>query len=136
MSHFQYLRVIIRLPLTILFEGEALRLNAVSSAGSFGLLPNHVDFVSDLQPSVLSLWNDTGDELLFGIDEGLLVKQRDQVFIVVRRGVQGDCLTTLSGVVQEHFLTIDDEERHARAALARLEANMARRFTLLQRERL
>ena len=134
MSRFNSLHVFIRLPLSTLYDDHATRLVAVSSAGSFGLLPNHVDFVSDLQPSLLSLWNLHGEEQLFGIDEGLLVKQGDRVSIAVRRGLRGESLEQLQAEVTEHFMRVDDEERHARAALSRLEANMARGFTQLQRE--
>lgn len=134
MSDIECMQVIIRLPLSILFEGSALRITAESKIGSFGLLPNHVDFVSDLQPSILSLWNIAGKEQLFGIDEGLLVKQSNRVSVVVRRGLQGDSLDSLHAQIRKHFLTMDDEERRARAALTRLEANMVRGFTQLQRD--
>lgn len=134
MSASTAMHVTIRLPLSVLYDNMAVRLTAVSSIGSFGLLPNHVNFVSDLQPSILSLWSESGEEQLFGIDEGLLVKKDDDVQIVVRRGLQGSSLVALQESIQEHFLAIDEEERRTRAALSRLEANMARRFTQLHRE--
>jgi len=134
MNGVDCMHVVIRLPLSVLFEGNALKLTAVSSIGSFGLLPNHVDFVSDLQPSVLSLWNTDVEEQLFGIDEGLLIKQSNRVSVIVRRALQGDDLDNLYDQIIEYFLTVDDEERRARAALSRLEANMARGFTRLRRD--
>lgn len=134
MSGVEYMEVIIRLPLTVLYEGSARRLLAESSIGSFGLLPNHVDFVSDLRPSILRLLDSAGEECLFGIDEGLLIKQGRSVSVVVRRGLQCKNLSDLRSQVSEFFLAVDDDERRARAALSRLEANMARRFTQLQRK--
>jgi F-type H+-transporting ATPase subunit epsilon len=79
-------------------------------------------------PSVLILTDGTGGELFFGIDEGLLVKTGHQVDIAIRRGVQGDSLDTLNDTIQKAFVEVDEEERVARSALSRLEANIVRRF--------
>ncbi|MBS0403088.1 MAG: ATPase, partial [Proteobacteria bacterium] len=48
--------------------------------------------------------------------------------IAVRRAVRGDKLETLAASVEAAFREIDEEERHARTALSRLETGIVRRF--------
>lgn len=133
MSMAKDMTVTLRLPTRLLFEGRGVCLTAVAPTGVFGLLPNHVDLVTALVPSVLALRMADGPETFFGIDDGILVKKGHQVTVAVRRGVLGDDLGSLRQTVETSFLEMDDEERQARAALSRLEADMVRRFAELQR---
>lgn len=133
MSIATEMKVTLRLPTRILFEGQATRLTAVAQNGAFGILPNHTDFVTALVPSVLTLRLADGSETIFGLDEGILVKKGHGVAISVLRGVKGDDLASLKGTVEDSFVQMDEDERQARAAMSRLEANMVRRFAQLQR---
>ena len=59
--------------------------------------------------------------------EAYLVKQGDEVRIATRMAVSGE-LGVLRQAV-DHFLSdVDDRERKARSAVARLEADFVRRF--------
>lgn len=133
MSMAAEMQVRVRLPGGTLFDGAAARLSAVAADGGLGILPNHVDFVTALVPSVLLVTQPDGSERVFGIDEGLLVKKGHAVEIAVRRGVEGVDLASLSETVGSHFDAMEDDERVARAALSRLEADMVRRFAGLRR---
>ncbi len=135
MNRTASMEVTIRVPSSLLFQGHASRLRAVGQAGGFGLLPRHADFVTALVPSVLVLVTEDETERFFGIDEGLLVKQDQRVSIIVRRGVMGDELETLHDKVRDRFIEAEDDERVARRALSRLEADMVRRLGQLQRMR-
>ena len=134
MSMATEMRVRVRLPGGTLFDGVAARLNAVAQDGAFGILPNHTDFVTGLVPSVLLVAQTDGVERIFGIDEGLLVKIGHTVEISVRRGVESPDLETLHRTVDEFFEAVEDDERIARSALSRLEANMVRNFAGLRRD--
>lgn len=122
------MHVTLRLPTRTLFDGKATALTAVAPNGSFGLLPNHVDFVTALVPSVLTLKTPEGAECFFGIDEGVLVKKGHDVSLAIRRGVKGDDLDSLRATIKATFLHMDEDERVARSALSGLEANLVRRF--------
>jgi len=132
MSMALEMQVFLRLPSTVLFSGPAARLTGEAVDGGFGILPNHVDFVTALVPSVLLITQSDGRERIFGIDEGLLVKKGHTVEVAVRRGVESDSLDALRDTVSSQFASLDDEERVARAALSRLEADMVRRFASLR----
>lgn len=134
MSMASEMRVSIGLPGGMLYDGTATRLNAKGPQGGFGILPNHVDFVTALVPSVLLVTEADGTERVFGIDEGLLVKKGHDIKIAVRRGVESADLASLHDTVGAFFAGIEDEERVARAALSRLEADMVRRFAGLRGE--
>jgi len=127
------MNVILRLPTKTLFEGRASHVGAVAANGAFGILPNHVDLVTAIVPSVLTLRLTDGSEEIFGLDEGLLVKKGHEVVVNALRGVRGDDLATLQDTVESSFIQMDEDERQARSALSRLEADMVRRFGELQR---
>ncbi|TNF21431.1 MAG: ATPase [Rhodobacteraceae bacterium] len=127
------MHVHLRLPSRSLFEGSAARLRGEAPDGGFGILPNHVDFVTALVPSVLLIAQPDGRERIFGIDEGLLVKKGQRVEVAVRRAVETDDLDAMRDTVGASFAELEDEERAARAALSRLEADMVRRFASLRK---
>ncbi len=124
--------VSLRIPTGILYDGSAEELVASSKDGSFGILPNHVDYVTELVPSVLVLKTQATKEQLFGIDEGILVKHGHHVDICVRRAAQGADLKSLTATIRESFVDMDEQEKTARSALSRLEADMVRNFARLK----
>lgn len=133
MSFAEAMQVTLRLPTHEIFDGAVQKLFAVAEDGAFGMLPNHIDYVTSLVPSVLILTTVNGKEIFFGIDEGVLVKKGHQVDIALRRGVQGKDLETLNDTVRSIFIQVDEEERVARSALSRLEASIVRRFGELRK---
>lgn len=96
--------------------------------GSFCLLPRHIDFVAALVPGVLSYCDLHGREHFVGIDEGILVKCGQDVSVSTISGVEGDALDTLRDNMAAHIAELDEQERKARAALARLEVSTLRGF--------
>ena len=133
MSVAPEMQVFVRLPSKVLYHGAALRLQGEAADGRFGMLPNHVDFVTALVPSVLLVTQTDGRERFFGIDEGLLVKKGHRVEVAVRRAAESATLEALGETVGGSFAGLEDEEKVARAALSRLEADMVRRFASLRK---
>ena len=133
MSQNQLMQVSVRLPTRLLFSCEATKVFAEAENGSFAMLPKHTDFVTALLPSVLVITDAQGEELYFGIDQGILVKHGYNIDIAVRRGVQGDDLETLNDTIQATLMEVDEDERVARTALSKLEAGIVRRFSDLRK---
>lgn len=133
MSFAEHMQITLHLPTHEIFHGTAKKLFAVAENGAFAMLPNHIDYVTALVPSVLIVTTVEGKELFFGIDEGVLIKKGHEIDIAVRRGVQGKNLETLNETVQSSFVEVDEEERVARSALSRLEAGIVRRFSELRK---
>jgi len=126
------MRLKVFLPTEILFDEEVLKVIARAPNGSFAILPRHIDLVTALIPSVLVFFDKEGVEHFLGIDEGILVKHQRDVQVSTRRAVQGDDLASLRDIVKRDIIALDERERAARSALARLEAGVIRRFIELQ----
>jgi F-type H+-transporting ATPase subunit epsilon len=122
------------LPTEVLLEEPVTKVIAEAQNGSFCLLPRHIDFVSALVPGILSFTNSDGIEQYIAIDQGTLVKCGREVLISAYNGVRGDDLIQLRHLVEEHFLNLDEQQRTARSALARLEAGVMRRFIELEEQ--
>ncbi len=127
-----YLRI--SLPTEVLVDDEVRKVVAEAENGSFCILPRHIDFVAALVPGILVFHDREDNESFAALDEGLLVKCGSSVFVSTRNGVQGDDLAELRKLVEERFLDLDEHERKARTALARLEAGTLRGFRELQEQ--
>ncbi len=122
------------LPSRVLVDETVTKVLAEAENGWFCLLPRHVDFVAALVPGVLIFTTTEGTEGLVAIDEGMLVKRDAEVLVSAMRGARGEDLESLRAVVEREFLALDDRERAARSALARLEAGVVRRFVELEQQ--
>ncbi|MBU1157197.1 MAG: F0F1 ATP synthase subunit epsilon [Proteobacteria bacterium] len=120
------------LPDQVLVDQEAAKVVAEAENGSFCLLPRHVDFVAALSPGILSFVDQHGVEQFLALDEGVLVKQGQEVLVSTRRGVRGGKLGELRRLVDEQFRELDEYEIKARTAMAKIEAGFVRRFLELQ----
>ncbi len=122
------------LPTEVLVDEPATKVIAEGQNGYFCLLPRHVDFVAALVPGILYYTTRQGHERLVAVDEGTLVKCGDNVLVSTFSAIPGTDLATLQAAVAQTFRTLDEEERRARTALARLEAGTMRRFLELEKE--
>lgn len=122
----------VALPTIVLVDEPVQKIVAEAENGSFGILPRHIDFAAALVPGVLIYLDAESRERFLGIDEGTLVKCGDEVMISARNAVEGDDLQNLRRQVETAFVLLDERERSARSALARLEAGIARRFVELK----
>lgn len=122
------------LPTEVLVDEAVGKIVAEADNGFFCLLPRHVDFVAALVPGILYYTSADGQERYAAVDEGTLVKCGDHVRVSVLDGTTGTDLDALQALVAESFLELDDEERRARTALARLEAGAMRRFIELEQQ--
>lgn len=118
----------ILLPTEILLNEKATRVVAEGENGSFCLLPKHVDFVTALVPGILTFFTEEGEEVYAAHSDGILVKSGADVRVSTRNGVRGTNLGTLRQLVNDRFLVLDERERTARSATAKLEADFFRRF--------
>lgn len=119
------------LPAGILLDEEVLQVTAEAENGFFSILPRHIDFVAALVPGIFSYVTSANDEYFLALDEGILVKQGDKVFVSATRAVSGDDLEELEETVKKELSVMDENEKKARTVLARLEADTLRRFTRL-----
>ena len=117
------------LPFRIFAEVAGVsRVVAETRDGSFGILPHRLDCVAALAPGILTYETEADGKVYVAVDEGLLVKTGLDVVVSVRNAIGGTDLGRLRGAVEREFLTLDDDERSVRSAMARMESGFIRRF--------
>ncbi len=123
----------VTIPTKIVLQREVLKVIAEGENGSFCLLPRHIGFVAALVPGVVSYVVSDGGEEFMAVDKGILVKCGPEVIIATGKAIVGPDLGTLRKTIEESFRVLDDREKRARSAAAKLEANLVRRFMELER---
>lgn len=125
------MRLRVLAPTEIVVDEPVKRIVAEAEDGAFCLLPRHIGFVTALAPGLLSYETPEGEEVFLAVDEGILVKCGDEVRVSTHYAARGPDLDHLRETVERRVRAIDDRERRARSALARLEADLVRRFVEL-----
>ncbi len=116
------------LPTHIYLEKEVTKVIGHAPNGSFCLLTRHIDFVSTLIPGLLYFESEEEKGEFHAIDSGALVKCGQEVLISTRRAIGGADIGKLKEKLEQQFHILDEQEKKARVALAKLEMNFIRRF--------
>lgn len=108
------------------------RMVVETPAGSFGFLPRRLDCVTALVPGILIYETAAEGESFAAVDEGVLVKAGADVLVSVRRAVGGSDLARLRETVEREYLTLDENEKSVRSAMAKMETGFLHRFAEFQ----
>ena len=127
------MRLKVLLPSRVLVDEQVSKVVAEAGNGFFALLPRHVDFLAALVPGLFSFVTTEGREEFLAVDEGILVKVGQEVLVSTRNATRGPDLGVLQRTVEEQYRRQDERERQTRSALAKLEADLVRRFIDLRR---
>lgn len=122
------MRLKVLLPTQVFIDEPVTKVTAEAEDGAFCLLPRHIDFLTALVPGLLSYTTTDEQEHFLALDEGTLIKRGPDVIISTRHAAHGQDLGALEHVIHEQFLLLDDRDKKARTAAAKLEANLVRRF--------
>lgn len=123
----------IMIPDEVIYDAPVSKIVAEGPQGFFCLLPRHVDCFSTLVPGIVSVVplvadRKVADELFVAVDQGVLIKRGGAVSISCRRAVVSSDLETVTEVVRQQFMIVDERERSVRSAAARLESAFVRKF--------
>lgn len=121
----------ILLPAEVLLSEKVTKVVAEAANGFFCLLPHHVDYTAALVPGVF-LYETEREENYLAVDVGTLVKKGDEILVSVRNAVRGPELGQLKLEVVKQFRELDEREKKARSAAAKLEVDLLRRFMELR----
>jgi F-type H+-transporting ATPase subunit epsilon len=122
----------ILLPEKTYWQGRVKKVVGEAKNGSFCLLPAHVDFVTIMVPGIFYTVTEENQDLYLAINEGILLKTGSEVTLATRNAVKGENLGSLKKQVEEDFKKINQQDRGARNALQKLEADFVRRFLDLE----
>ena len=107
---------------------------AETSEGSFGLLPQRLDCVAALVPSIFTYETETKSIHYLAVDEGVLVKTGTQVLVSVRNAAGGADLGKLRESVENEFMKLDDNEKNVRSVMAKMESGFIYRLEKFRKE--
>jgi F-type H+-transporting ATPase subunit epsilon len=118
----------ILLPSEIFIQQDVAKVTAEAGNGSFCMLPHHIDFVAALVPGLFSFETTDGVQVTLAMDQGVVIKNGLDILVSTRNAVRGQDMGSLKQVVEEQFQELDEREKKARTAAAKLEADLVRRF--------
>lgn len=109
------------------------RVVAETREGSFGILPHRLDCIAALAPGIFTYEAEDGGEKFLAVDDGVLVKTGMDVLVSVRNAIAGSDLGQLRAAVDREFLTLNDQERNVRSAVAKMESGFVSRLVEFHR---
>ena len=134
--HSELMNLKILLPFKVFTNRpDVLRIVAMTSEGSFGILPNRLDCVASLSAGILEFETAAEGDIYIAVDEGVLVKTGNDVLISVRNAISGLGLEQLRQAVEQEFLAIDEQEQKIRSVLDKIESGLIRSLVEFHHER-
>lgn len=110
-------------PTRVVVDDDVTRVVVEATTGSFCMLPRHADLVAPLTTGLLSYVTDEGERFV-AVDGGTVVKCGDEVRVSTPQAVASPELARVRLAIHEELWRRDEREQGARAALARLEADV------------
>lgn len=114
------------LPYRTILNKKVEKITAPGSNGDFQILPKHIDGTWTLRAGILTITTDK--DLYYAINQGVVVKEGDTVYISTFQAIAGESLKELSKTVEDSLNILDERERKAREVLVRLETDTIKRF--------
>lgn len=108
------------------------RILVETNEGYYGLLPQRLDCIAVLVPSVFTYETEASTTHYIALDEGVLIKKGEDVSISVRKAIAGNDLGKLHEAVEKEFKTLDENEKNMRFAIAKLESSFMLRLKKFQ----
>lgn len=110
-------------------HNNVIRVIVETLEGSYGILPNRLNCTAALAPGILTYETELGKETYIAIDQGMFVKKGNDVFVSVRRAIQGNELSQLRNAIKTEFLTLDERQQEISFAMDKLESSFFQRLT-------
>lgn len=121
------MKVKIIIPNKTLVSKDADKITAPGTEGTFQIYPRHIDYVSGLKAGILIV-ESGGKEEYFAVNNGILVKQADTVYVVCYQVISGESVETLHEAVAEQFDVMSEKEKATNEILTKMEIETLKRF--------
>jgi F-type H+-transporting ATPase subunit epsilon len=109
---------------------DVVAIRAEDGSGHFGILPGHMDFLTVLEPSVITWRDKHGREHFVAVRGGILTVQGGRrVEVATREAVASDDLAALQAAVLASMRVEAQAEERDRAHAARLHAAFIQQMT-------
>ena len=111
-------------PTEILFEDNVKKINFQGKEGFLTILPNHIDYVSSFDTTIINLIDENNKEFFLALGNGVLVKYADRVRITAYKGIIAESLEKLDLKMHELNEREGDIEKEINKNLKQLEYYM------------
>ena len=111
-------------PTDILFEDNVKKINFQGKEGFLTILPNHIDYVSSFDTTIINLIDENNKEFFLALGNGVLVKYADRVRITAYKGIIAESLVKLDLKMHELNEREGDIEKEINKNLKQLEYYM------------
>ncbi len=118
------------LPYKTILDQEVNKITAPGSGGDFQIFPKHVDGTWTLKAGILKITVDK--DLYYAINQGVVVKQGDTVYLSTMQAIAGESLGELSKTVEDTLKVLNEKEKKAKEVLIRLEMETIKKFTEIE----
>ncbi|MEP6749721.1 MAG: F0F1 ATP synthase subunit epsilon [Bacteroidota bacterium] len=123
----------ILLPFKVFAEVKNVsRLVLETSQGSYGVLPQRLDFVAALVPGIFTYESEKDGVQYVAVDTGVIIKAGDLVLVSVRNAIGGADLGKLGELVKKDFKTKDENQKQVTTVIAKLERGFIYSFDKLR----
>jgi F-type H+-transporting ATPase subunit epsilon len=124
------MRLLITTPTAVVVDDkEVVAVRAEDESGSFGVLKGHAEFLTALNPSIVSWHHGDDGQRFCAVRRGVLsVTGGTEVAIATREAVCGDNLDELERVVLARFREASEAERAARSESVQLQMKAMRQI--------
>lgn len=92
--------------------------------GSYGILPNRLDFVAILEPGIMLFEESSGETSYIAHNIGLVVKKGNEVTISTHDAMQEAELGKIKESLHEEVLRLEESEAHIRQVIADIERDI------------
>ena len=109
------------------------RIVVETSAGSYGLLPQRLDFTASIVPGILTYETTSEGVKYVALDQGIIIKAGTDVLVSVRNAIGDAPLGKLRSMVEKEMMELDEKEINTRSVMAKLESGFIRNIQKLRR---
>jgi len=113
---------------------DVAQLKIDTTQGSLGILPRRLDCVAVVIPGILTYESSDSNVEYIAVNEGIMVKNGNQVLVSVRNAIAGTSLGNLKESVEKEFKTMDESESSGRSSMAKLESGFMLSFDKFRKE--
>lgn len=113
-------------PRNVIFSGQAISITVPGAVGAFQILFNHAPIVSALNPGIIKISDDKGNDILFAAASGFVEVKKNVASIIVEKALMKNEIK--SDEATADLIKFKEEYKKARDEKSKLNAKLAADF--------
>ena len=113
-------------PRNVIFSGQATSITVPGAVGAFQILFNHAPIVSALNPGIIKISDDKGNDILFAAASGFVEVKKNVASIIVEKALMKNEIKSDDATAD--LIKLKEEYKKARDEKSKLNAKLAADF--------